>query len=203
MSLLYATDASLLKQYLEDGADPNVEDRFGFSAVHSAAYLCRPDLLKLLIDFGAAVDTRDIHGVTPLMVASEKGCRRAVEILLGNGAHPGSEDTHGETPLSRAVKGKYGEVLYVLAERLLKEGLLRKEESCDFPDGGSLVSFMSPRKNDPLIWSPVIGSNPDFHYCYLEVNRDSDSSSLVAVDLVGDSWYVFISGDEFIARRKE
>ena len=203
MSLLFSTSAPRLKEWLAAGGNPNLEDLSGYSSIHTVAWLCRPDLLKILIEFGAVVNTRDINGVTPLMLAAEKGCTEVLVLLHEAEAVPDVTDHQGKTALSRAVEKQHGESSALLAELLYQKKSLRKEVGFSFGQGHEVAPFVSNRKNDPLIWLPVIDGVPDFHKMYLTVKNDLDSESLEGVDIAGDHWYIFIAGKEFIARRKE
>ncbi|KAF2651686.1 ankyrin, partial [Lophiostoma macrostomum CBS 122681] len=54
------------KKLLEAGADPNVFEHDGWSALHWAARNGHLDVLKLLLSYGARTEVRDSRGHTPL-----------------------------------------------------------------------------------------------------------------------------------------
>ncbi|XP_025078560.1 putative ankyrin repeat protein RF_0580 isoform X3 [Pomacea canaliculata] len=68
----------------------NNQDRFGKSALHSAAETNNVEAVELLLHHGADVNIQNFDGVTPLMVAAENcGCCRslkAMEALIRAGA---------------------------------------------------------------------------------------------------------------------
>ena len=57
--LMYAiicSNETLVKWLLSRGADPNVQDKTGWSALHFAAQRYLPDVVGLLLDHNAAID---------------------------------------------------------------------------------------------------------------------------------------------------
>jgi hypothetical protein len=71
---------------LEQGADPNVTDDYGTTALHIALYRNEEDTAMLLIRHGAHIEARDRWGETPLMIAREEKNSRMVRLLQQAGA---------------------------------------------------------------------------------------------------------------------
>jgi ankyrin repeat protein len=84
---------------LQAGADPNIKDPSGFTALHYAIRLGDPVLARMLVDHGADVNAVSIAGVTPLSTAVKKDLTGLVRELLDAGARPGTADADGWSPL--------------------------------------------------------------------------------------------------------
>ena len=108
---------------LELGADINVQNHKGQTALHCAAKAGFLKVINLLIEKGATIDTPDNKGETPLFEAirstikdGEKQ-RAALEALIVKGANPNLKNSKGLTPLKaaqqmrRADAGKIVELL--------------------------------------------------------------------------------------------
>ena len=61
MQAINNNNYNFAKWLLENGANPNAQMNTGWTAMHTAAKLAKPDLLKLLIDFGGQVDLLARH----------------------------------------------------------------------------------------------------------------------------------------------
>jgi ankyrin repeat protein len=88
--LMYATlyaDVATMKRLLDKGADPNVPDNAGATALMWA--IDDIEKAKLLVQRGANVNARSADGRTPLMIASAwHGGALAARYLLEHGANP-------------------------------------------------------------------------------------------------------------------
>ncbi len=100
--LMYAVfygDASMVRLLLDQGANPNIANDAGATALMWAA----GDLEKtrLLVDHGADVNARSDGGRTPLMItAGRGGSGAAVKFLLEHGANPSATAPGLVAPLS-------------------------------------------------------------------------------------------------------
>lgn len=96
------SNATLVELLLNDGADPNITDRDGVTALMRAAGNPRndnPNPVNILIRKGAEVGTEDNEGRTALMLAFDKGHLQIVWALLNSGANPNVTNRNGQTPL--------------------------------------------------------------------------------------------------------
>ncbi|HET7698662.1 MAG TPA: ankyrin repeat domain-containing protein [Vicinamibacterales bacterium] len=80
---LYGT-AALVKQLLDAGADPNLRNHAGATALTWA--VDDAEKVRLLANAGADVDSTSDFGRTPLMLAAQAGAAPVVKLLLERGA---------------------------------------------------------------------------------------------------------------------
>jgi len=94
----------IARQYF-DGADLNIQDDNGWTALHFAAQYQSVSAVKTLIKFGAEVDLKNNNGNTPLYraVFCFKEDLGVVKLLLDHGANPDLENKRGESPRSLAA----------------------------------------------------------------------------------------------------
>ncbi len=102
----YAT--ATLKKLLDYGANPNVVDSSGDTALAIAARKNNIGCLKLLIDHGATPNSRDKEGRTPLHYASRsQQVPQMAQILIDHGADVHARDKNYDTPLHYAARSMY------------------------------------------------------------------------------------------------
>ncbi|MBZ5608819.1 MAG: ankyrin repeat domain-containing protein [Acidobacteriia bacterium] len=79
---------AVLKMLLAAGADANVTDANGTSALMRAAYsdYAEVDRVKLLLEHGADINARDANADTALRIARRKGDTKVVALLVAAGA---------------------------------------------------------------------------------------------------------------------
>lgn len=101
------------KMLLENGADPNLRNIHGSSALHAAANNGNENIVNLLLENGADVELANKIGFTSLHVAVSKGFENIVEILINNDANVNVKDNKGDTPFDLALReGKIFEIIY-------------------------------------------------------------------------------------------
>lgn len=98
-----------IQALLELGADVNVRDYKGKTALHRAATAGFLASMETLLDHGAAIDAADAKGETPLFDAVRAGRVEAVALLLAHGADPATKDAKGVS-------------LFATAKRMRKKG---------------------------------------------------------------------------------
>ena len=100
------------------GADVNVADHHGYTAVTCAARRADNNFLKYLIRVKADVNIPVRGGRTALMLASSCGDDESVELLLAAGADVNANCMRGSNPLSSAASAGHLSIL----KRLLEAG---------------------------------------------------------------------------------
>ena len=96
-----------LRELIEAGADLNVKDELGETALIRAAYWVKNsdlqrEIIRLLIEAGADVDAKNDGGWTTLMTANNA---EAARLLIEAGADVNAKSNSGYTPLMRAAGG--------------------------------------------------------------------------------------------------
>jgi ankyrin repeat protein len=79
-------DIDVIQHLINNGADVNIRDNFGYTALIWASRFGHIDIVRLLIDAGADVNARNDGGRTALMYASDCGYLDIVELLRSKGA---------------------------------------------------------------------------------------------------------------------
>ncbi|BDI28665.1 hypothetical protein CCAX7_007160 [Capsulimonas corticalis] len=90
---------SLVRALLAHGADPNIRDASGCTALHWLGRRKPLETTQLLLDAGAAVDVKDDQGWTPLMRAIWCGKPDHVRLLLDHGADIHHVNAQGQSGL--------------------------------------------------------------------------------------------------------
>lgn len=109
-----AQDAEAVRALIAEGADVNVRQADGATALHWAAYRDDHAIAELLIDAGADVNEANELGATPLWLAADNGSARMVERLLDAGAGPDAALPEGETPIMTASRTGSAEAVRLL-----------------------------------------------------------------------------------------
>ncbi len=72
-------DVAEVKKFLDNGADTEAKDEYGFTALHEAAGRGHGDIVKVLLEYGADTEARTKNGRTPCDVAKHDGIRRLLD----------------------------------------------------------------------------------------------------------------------------
>ena len=127
---------AVVKQLISTGADVNVKDAGGQTALHWAIEYGHTEIAELLIAKGADVNARNYGEWTPLHTAADRSQGTAanishkeiIELLIAKGANVNAKITSGPiqgyTPLYLAVINNNTEI----ADLLRKHGGKRSEE---------------------------------------------------------------------------
>lgn len=118
------SDTTLVKQLLNDKADPNFVKESGpwgkVNMLITAVNNGNIDIVNLLIANNVDVKWKDGFKTTALMYAASKGNKNIVVLLLDNGADINDNDGQGSTVLS-AAKGSKNKELIKFVQTKLKE----------------------------------------------------------------------------------
>jgi hypothetical protein len=108
--------ASELREVMDEGADLECRDGFGFTALILAAEQGNPDCLRLLLEGGADKEARNHCGETALYWAAMMGRTECVRLLLEGGADQEAKTHLGYTALICAARGGHADCVRVLLE---------------------------------------------------------------------------------------
>jgi ankyrin repeat protein len=154
---------------LEQGAEPDAEDRHLATPLHVACAAGHAEAAKKLITCGANVCKEDRWKATPLHRAAQNGQTELAALLLQSGAQPGIADEWGATALHKAAAKKQ----IGIAERLLLNGpeaacINAEDRSGDRPihvaakNGDyALVKLLLEHGAQPAARSRVAGKTPE------------------------------------------
>jgi uncharacterized protein len=87
------------RELLAAGADPNIADEAGRTALDSACETGDADMVSLLLMTGAKADCADADGVTPLHLAAVKGSEACLRALIEAGVPVDARNVNGATAL--------------------------------------------------------------------------------------------------------
>ena len=96
----------LIKLLLENGADPNIQDNGGHTAMHHICSNLDPiskEIIKILLNYKANINLQNTRGDTALILSCElKNLiidKEFIKVLLENGADPNLQNKNGLTAL--------------------------------------------------------------------------------------------------------
>ncbi len=127
---------------LKRGADPNLRNKIGLTALHKAAYFGRTATVRVLLAGGAEVDARHLGGETPLAFACSSGHESIVDLLLEAGADLGAGNDV-ITPLMTAAAGGHIGIMDTLL------------------DLGVAIDASSPKHGDTPLMNAAWGGQPE------------------------------------------
>ena len=171
-----AGDREAVRTLLKEGADVNLAEGDGLTALHYAALQGDVELAKMLVVAGANIAARTrLGGYTALHLAAENGSAQLVRVLLSAHADVNAATNVGTTPLMLAAGAGATEVINALfeagADGNAKEAerghtaLMFAAQNNQVP----AVKLLLERGADPKIGTKVIdlaelsrnGQNPD------------------------------------------
>jgi ankyrin repeat protein len=85
------------------GANLDMQDNAGHTALIIASYIGRTDIVERLISAGADLNMQDNAGNTALILASDRGCTDIVERLISAGADLNKQNSNNGTALVIAI----------------------------------------------------------------------------------------------------
>lgn len=109
-----AASDEFLQVLLKSGADPNIANDRGQTALMFASVSGSTEMIKLLLDAGADTNIQDPNGWSPLLIAIGTGQIEPVRILLEAGADLDVQSSDGFTPVSLAEHNGEEEIVQLL-----------------------------------------------------------------------------------------
>ncbi|XP_053320642.1 ankyrin repeat domain-containing protein 39 [Spea bombifrons] len=115
-------DFDRVGNFIAKGTDPNLPDRFGYTALHYGSRHGKLSVCRLLLDSGADSNAQTHGGSTALHRAAYSGHIMVAELLLERGADPAKTDSDGRTALHKAAEAGRRELCHLLLKH--NNGLL-------------------------------------------------------------------------------
>ena len=118
-------NSAAVQRLLAAGADPNVRDRFGRTALveataHALFYGDHSAVVQQLLAAGADPNIQDPDGETALMKAARSGQSDIAQHLVAAGADPNIQEKRGRTALMVATRHRHSAVVQQLLEAVSK-----------------------------------------------------------------------------------
>ena len=176
-------DFEILKLFLKFGADVNLRNNDGFSALHFA--LCNYksiNILQLLINADADVNAQTNAGFTPLHFILDDAEDRleAFQLIFAAGADDELENRDGKSPLDFAVEnGK------IIEQHIMRDARLQKKMMIMLSAYEQSQNLARPIESAPLInlsqiqevgvFEDILSFDPDTYLHYLVSDSDDDA----------------------------
>lgn len=144
----FVCDFVRVRTLLAEGANPEVRDEDGRTALFQAVLGNSVGVLGLLLEAGADIDAVDNDGWSALHFAAQEHLGDMARILVGRGANVNLQDRDGATPLWRAVQASRGrtELVDILRDAGAKD---------DIPNAtGESPAELAERLGMPLFTKP-------------------------------------------------
>jgi len=93
-----------LMALIEHGANPNIQNYTGETALHLACLNGNLPMVSFLTENGALVNCKTMDGCTPLHFAVTEGHQEVISYLLAHGAFVNAQDEEGDSVLHYAVR---------------------------------------------------------------------------------------------------
>lgn len=103
-----------VREILDTGADFDMQDKYGETALMWAAACGYTDTVKLLLNAGANTNLQDRDGWTALSRATVNGRVDTVKLLLDHGADVDIQDKYGQTALRQVCYDGHAETANLL-----------------------------------------------------------------------------------------
>ena len=106
-----------VKELVEKGADVNLKDKEGYTALMNASCDSNKEIAEFLVAHGAEINVKGNDGMTALIFASRGGYKDIVELLVNNGADVNIKEKQGMTALMLASLNGHREIVEFLVLR--------------------------------------------------------------------------------------
>ena len=113
-----AGDSNIVQTLLDDKANPDVQDDYGWTPLMKSALNGHADVATLLIKKGAHVNLAGKQGETALYLACQSGNIEIVKLLLANKTTVNTKRNDGVTPLIIAAYKGYTDVVRAALYRM-------------------------------------------------------------------------------------
>ncbi|KAL4221757.1 E3 ubiquitin-protein ligase mib2 [Mactra antiquata] len=167
---------------LAAGADTNITDEKGHTALMAALMKKQEEVAVLLIQAGCKLDLQDYKYTSALHFAARTGCVRTLKELLNKGADPNKLDIEQDTPLHDAIHTKnYSIATFIIADQRTNLKLCNKK--------GFSPLHLAAFKDDEMTASKLLARSPQLknlskasdRYTALHIAALNDNISVVKV----------------------
>jgi ankyrin repeat protein len=162
----------LVAQLLEDGADVDCKNEFGFAALGISARMANPEIFKLLLSKNPKIHGESKTGETILHYAVKGNNPKIISALLGTKQLPKLYLDHNsnldETPLKLAIRNNNPAIF----AQLLKVGAQIKDSDLKHED-------LIPAINEQISRSKSSTQQKTINKQFLDVAKSSDTSSII------------------------
>lgn len=170
-------DLAIVELLVGNGADLDMRDRFGYSAILSAAWLGKTDIIDYLLGCGEDIEKTDARGNTPLMLATMNADIHSVRYLLSKGASINKVDANGWTSLMKAVWNGRPEFVSLLLNAGADRHLKNKAEKdamliAEQYDGNMRMGGLDSSKSRATI--NILNGFEEFVFITAMINAESD-----------------------------
>ncbi|MBQ7543717.1 MAG: ankyrin repeat domain-containing protein [Synergistaceae bacterium] len=114
LSVCWSGSSAEIEGAIRRGANLNAKDKYGWTALHWAAYRGLSDTAELLLRYGADVNARNVNGSTALHEAARSDHASTARVLLRYGADTNATNDYGRTALRLAAERGSREVAELL-----------------------------------------------------------------------------------------
>lgn len=115
----------VVKLLLNSGADVNITDADGFTALWGATQSVA--IAQLLIDAGADVNSQNVNGGSILMYAAFRTGNEVLQLLIAHGAHVNHRNKMGRTALMKAAIAESERCVHILLDAGVSKVLTSNE----------------------------------------------------------------------------
>ena len=124
----YSNAEDTIKMLLDHGANINLQDTVGRSALFIACWHPHPGIIKLLLQYGADPNSVNEDGQTPLILVAGGAyiCVPNMRVLLEHGANINMQDERGDSALMKACIARNNEAVKLLLESKADIDLVNK-----------------------------------------------------------------------------
>lgn len=95
--IVYDNDLDALKEQIDSGLDPNLQNKYGWTLLHITIRRDRRDMVAYLLEKGADINRIDGVGWTPLMEAVMDDMDELCKFLIDKGADTSIANQRGAT----------------------------------------------------------------------------------------------------------
>ena len=116
LSAIRKQDFDQVQVLVQSGANLDIQDTGGFSALSVATYHGYTHIVKYLCENGANVDLQDNNGFTALMYAADFNHEEIVRILISHKASLDIVNKQGRNAFSYAKQNHYKNIIKIFKE---------------------------------------------------------------------------------------